>query len=286
MGRMDGKVALVTGTARGQGRSHALALAREGAEIVAFDIAADLDTIPYPLSTPQDLLDTAAGVEALDCRAIAIEGDVRSQRDLDDAVARAIGEFGHLDVLLSNAGVWALGAFWEVSDQDWQDQIDVNLTGHWRAARAVAPHMIERGSGSIVFTSSVNGLVAGPNYAHYTAAKHGLIGFMRTAALELGRHGVRCNAICPGLVDSKMNDWQGAWDLMSGAGEGQGTPEHRAEAAPHMSALAHRGLIPPEFISNAVVWLACDDSAYVTGIAHPVDAGMLALPPFNAAPVR
>jgi SDR family mycofactocin-dependent oxidoreductase len=283
---MDGKVAFVTGAARGQGRSHALTLAREGADVILFDIAHDVDTIPYPLSTPEDLQRVAKEVEALDRRVLAIEGDTRRQQDLDDAVARAIDEFGRIDVLVANAGVWAIGAFWELSDEEWQTQIDVNLTGNWRTARAVAPHMIERRSGAMVITASVNGLVAGVNYAHYTAAKHGVVGFVRTAAVELGPYGVRCNAVCPGIVDSMMNDGQGAWDMMAGAEPGGGTAEDRVTTAAHLSALAGKGLIDPQFISNAVLWLASDEAEYVTGHIHPVDAGMLALTPFNPSPVR
>jgi SDR family mycofactocin-dependent oxidoreductase len=282
---MEGKVVLITGGARGQGRAHALTMAREGADVALFDIAGDIDTLPYSLSTPEDLQSTAGEIEALGRRAIAIDGDVRSQSDLHAAVGRAISELGGVDVLLSNAGIWTMSPFWETSEQEWQDQIDVNLTGHWHAAKAVAPHMIERGSGAIVFTASANGLVAGTNYAHYTAAKHGVVGLMKTVAVELGPYGIRANAVCPAFVDTKMNDWQGVYDMMAGTGEGTGTPEHRVTAAAHVSALKGRGFIAPESVSKVVLWLASDDAADITGVAHPIDAGGLALPPFNPAPV-
>lgn len=284
MGRMDGKVVFITGGARGQGRAHALTMAREGADVVLLDLAADIDTLPYALSGAEDLQRTAQEIEALDRRVIAVEGDVRSQADVDAAVERAIAELGQVDVLLSNAGIWTLSPFWETSEEEWQDQIDVNLTGHWHAAKAVAPHMMERGTGAIVFTSSANGLVAGTNYAHYTAAKHGVLGLMKTVAVELGPYGIRANAVCPAFVDTKMNDWPAVYDMMAGTGPGTGTPQDRVNAAKHLSAIRGRGFIAPESVSKVVLWLASDDAADITGLAHPVDAGSLVLPPFNPAP--
>jgi SDR family mycofactocin-dependent oxidoreductase len=285
MGRMDGKVAFITGGARGQGRAHALTLAKEGADVVLFDIAEDIDSLPYGLATKDDLSSTAAEVEALDRRVIAVQGDTRSQAALDAAVARTIDELGQIDVLVANSGIWAVSPFWQTSEQEWQDQLDVNLTGHWHAAKAVTPHMIERGTGAIVFTSSANGLVAGPGYAHYTASKHGVIGLMKTVAVELGPYGIRANAVCPAFVDTKMNDWQGVYDMMAGTGEGTGTPEDRVNAAKHLSAIKGRGFIAPESVSKVVLWLASDDAADISGHAHPVDAGGLALPQYNPAPV-
>lgn len=285
MGRMEGKTVLVTGGARGQGRAHALRLAQEGANIALFDIVKDIATVPYSLSTPADLAQTANDVEALGVRAISIQGDIRQQADIDAAVERTIAEFGHLDVLVQNAGVWAMSPFWETSEEEWRDQIDVNLTGHWHAAKAVAPHFMARRAGSIVFTSSGNGIVAGVDFAHYTAAKHGVIGLMRTVAMELGPYGVRANAVCPGFIDTPMNTWQGALDMMIAGEPGTGTLQDRSTAAHHMTILAGHGLVPANAVSQAVLFLASDEAAEITGVALPVDAGRVLLPGFNPNPV-
>jgi SDR family mycofactocin-dependent oxidoreductase len=283
MAEVTSRVALVTGAARGQGRSHALALARAGADVVGFDICRSIDTIPYDLGTLDDLKATAAEVEKLGRRFLIAEGDVRSNADLEAAVTRAKDEFGRIDVLVANAGIWALAPLWQMTDDQWEDMIDVNLTGVWRTLRAVIPTMISQQSGSIVLTASVNGLEAGAGYAHYVAAKHGVLGLMRNTALELGQFGIRCNAVCPGFVDTAMNDWQGAHDMMIG-GPG-GTPEDRRVGAFGWSAIAGQGMLPAEAISEAVVWLSSEAASRVTGVALPVDSGHMILPGFNANPL-
>lgn len=284
MSRLDGKVAFITGGARGQGRAHALTLAREGADIVVVDIADEIQSVPYDLARSEDLEETVAQVEDLDRRALAIQADVRSRQQLDEAVSRGIGELGKIDILCANAGIWSRAPFWEISDEMWHDMIDVNLTGVWRSAKAVAPHMIERRQGAIAMTSSVNGLEPGPNYAHYVAAKHGVVGLVRNVALDLAPFGVRCNAVCPGAIDTPMNDWQGAYDMF--AGHEGGTREDRSEGGRHFHALAGRSLLPPEALSNAILWLVSDEAEHVTGVALPVDAGHMILPSVNQAPTR
>jgi SDR family mycofactocin-dependent oxidoreductase len=280
---LHGKVALVTGAARGQGRSHALKLAEAGADIIALDICRQIDAAPYPLSSSEDLAETAAQIEALDRRVVTAECDTRSSAALNEAVAQGIAQFGKIDIAIANAGIWALGNLWELTDDQWDTVVDTNLTGVWRTVKAVVPSMISNGGGSIVLTSSVNGFEAGGGMAHYVAAKHGVLGLMRNAALELGRFNIRCNAVCPGIVDTKMNDWQGAYDMMAG-GPG-GTPENRRLAAYNWSVLAGRGLLAPSTISKAVLWLASDDAADVTGVALPVDGGHSILPGMNPNPV-
>lgn len=283
MGRFNGKVAMVTGAARGQGRAHALALASEGADVILVDILENLSTIDYGLGTDQDLAETVARVEALDRRALAVRADVRSQQAIDEAVAAGISEFGQIDILIANAGVWALEPFWTISEEQWAQMQDVVLAGAWRSAKAVAPHMIARRSGAIVMTSSVNGIEAGPGHAHYTAAKHGVLGLMKTVAIELAPYGVRCNAVCPGAMDTAMNDWQGAYDFM--AGHAGGTAEDRRVGGRHWSALAGRSMLPAESVARAAAFLASDDASEITGVALPVDGGHLALPGFNTNPV-
>ena len=284
MGMLDGKVALITGGARGQGRAHALTSAREGADVVLVDIADQLETVPYRMATPDDLAETVHQVEALDRRALAVPADVRDQGQLDEAVSRGIAEFGKIDILIANAGIWTQGPFWELSDQSWDEMIGVNLTGVWKSAKAVAPHMIERQSGSIVITSSVNGLEPGMNYAHYVAAKHGVIGLMKNIALELAPYGVRCNSINPGAIKTPMTDHQGAWDMF--AGHEGGTEADMIEGGYHFHALRGRSFLPPQVIADTALYLNSDLAAAVTGVTIPVDADHMLLTGVNPAPIK
>jgi len=281
---LAGKVALVTGAARGQGRAHALTLARHGADIIAIDIAEQIDTVAYPLSTPDDLAQTASAIEALDRRVVSVQADVRSQEQLDAAVREGIAQLGQIDILIANAGIWALTPFWKLSEAQWSDMIDTNLSGIWRSAKAVAPHMIERKSGAIVMTSSVNGLEPGAGYAHYVAAKHGVIGLMRNVALELARYGIRCNAICPGAIDTGMINWQGAYDMF--AGHPGGTREDLMAGGRAFHALKGSAMLDPQVLADAALWLVSDGAAAVTGVALPVDAGHLLLTGSNPSPVE
>lgn len=180
MGLLDGQVALITDAARGQGRAHAVAGAREDAEVILFDVASPIDGLPYPAATADQLTETAKMVAETGRRALVVTGNVRSQADLDSAVARGIEEFGHIDILIANAGVWSSAPFWQMTEEMWSRLVDINLSGTWRSAKAVAPHMIERQSGSIVIISSVNGLEPGSGHAHYSASKHGAQGLMKT----------------------------------------------------------------------------------------------------------
>lgn len=283
MGLLDGKVALITGGARGQGRAHAVTCAREGADVIIVDIADQIATVDFTMAREEDLAETVRQVEALDRRVLSVVADVRSQQQLDDAVTRGIAEFGHIDILIANAGIWSRAPFWELSDEQWHDMLDVNLTGVWRSAKAVAPHMIERQTGSMVFISSVNGLEGGETFAHYTAAKHGVVGLMRTVALELAPHGIRCNTIHPGAIKTPMTSYQGAFDLF--AGHPGGTEEDMLRGGTHYGALKGTTFLPPEVIANAALYLNSDLAAAVTGVTLPVDAGHLVLPGFNHAPV-
>ncbi|MBM7808743.1 SDR family mycofactocin-dependent oxidoreductase [Geodermatophilus bullaregiensis] len=284
MSRLPGKVVLVTGAARGQGRAHAVAFAREGADVVAVDIDAQIDSVPYPTARAADLQETVAQVEALDRRIVARTADVRDGAALGAAVAEGLETFGHLDVLVANAGVFSQAPFWQMPEQQFRDVLEVNLLGVWRSMSAVAPHMIERGTGSMVLISSVNGLRGNAGAAHYAASKHGVLGLMRSAALELGPHGVRVNAVCPGLVDTPMTNWPGLYDQM--AGHPGGTRDDFEAGALHYGVLGGQGALGPEAIADAAVWLASDGAYGVTGLAVPVDAGHLALPGYNPAPVR
>ena len=281
MGRMDGKVALVTGAARGQGRAQALTLAREGADILALDCPEPSPVIPYGLATADDLRETAAEVEALGRRIIAAQGDVRRQQDLDDLVERGLAAFGHIDVCVANAGVVTLEDVWKLSEEEWATVVDVCLNGHWRTAKAVIPHMIEREQGSIVFISSLAGIEGGNRLAHYTAAKHGVLGLMKSMCQELGpAYGIRVNAVLPGVVDTDIVKWPGMLDFMAG-GEGLGSLDVLEAGTRVWHGLKGRGVIDPQSPANAVLYLASDESADVTGLELVVDAGHKVLAGLN-----
>jgi SDR family mycofactocin-dependent oxidoreductase len=277
MGRMDGKVALVTGAARGQGRSHALRLAQEGAEIIAGDVCRQLDSVPYPLATSDDLAETAKQVEELDRRIVTQEADVRDLGALQSAVQAGVAEFGHLDVVCANAGIASFGTGWELSEEVFQEMIDVNLTGVWKTLRATVPTLVEQGTGgSIILTSSIAGLRAFPNLAHYTAAKHGVTGLMRTFAVELAPHNVRVNSVHPTTVSTDMIHNEAIYELFLGV---KGATREDAQSG--MTALNAMPIpwVEAVDISNVVLFLASDEARYVTGTTQVVDAG--ALQPFK-----
>jgi SDR family mycofactocin-dependent oxidoreductase len=274
MGTLDGKVAFITGAARGQGRSHALALAREGADIVALDIARDaFETVPYPLGSEAELDETVAAVKALGRRALKGLADVRELAQLEAAVDTALDMFGGIDIVCANAGIGSFFVSWEITPQQWQDMIDVNLTGVFNTTRATLPSMVERGQGgSLVLTSSTAGLIGYPNTAHYTAAKHGVIGLMKVLAQELGPHRIRVNAVCPTTVGTPMVVNQTTFDLFA-PDVTNPTADDVHEAFAGLNSLPDLPWIEPEDVSEAVVWLCSDAARYVTGLAMPIDAG-------------
>jgi SDR family mycofactocin-dependent oxidoreductase len=264
-GRVEGKVAFITGAARGQGRSHAVRLAQEGADIIAVDICAQVDSVPYPMATPDDLAETVKEVEALDRRIVAAQADVR-----DDGIAR----LGRLDIVSANAGIASFGRADELGEQAWRDMIDTDLTGAWHAAKAAIPHLIAGGrGGSIVITSSDAGLKGFQNIAHYVAAKHGLVGLMRTLALELAPHMIRVNSIHPTQVDTDM--------IMNAPTYALFRPdlEHPTQQDFEAASQATNALpvpwVEPVDISNALLFLASDEARYITGVTLPVDAGQV-----------
>jgi SDR family mycofactocin-dependent oxidoreductase len=265
MGSLEGKVALVTGAARGQGRAFARRLAAEGADIAAFDICGHAAEVGYALATPADLDTTVAEVKATGQRILAHQGDVRDQAALDALVSATLEDFDRIDVVVACAGISAWGRFWELTEEQWQSMIDINLSGVWRTFKAAVPAMIEAGEGgSIVAISSVAGLKALPGQAHYSAAKHGIVGLVNTAAKELGPHNIRVNSIHPWGVETAMTQ-----DTAHAA---------QIEANPHYlasygSALTNMGIAAPDDIANAVVFLASDASKFITGTQLRVDMG-------------
>jgi SDR family mycofactocin-dependent oxidoreductase len=273
LGRVDGKVAFITGAGRGQGRSHAVRLAEEGADIVMIDIAAQISSVAYPMATAEDLAETVEMVKALDRPVIAAEVDVRDLAGLTDFLDRAVADLGRLDIVCANAGIYSQGLLGELDQQTWRDVIDVNLTGVWNTCRAAIPHLIAGGrGGSIILTSSAVGLRAVANVGHYAAAKHGVIGLMRTLALELAPHSIRVNTVHPTGVDTPMIQNESLYRLMV---PGVDHPT-REDVAPVLEALNALPVpwVEPRDVSHAVLFLASDEARFITGVTFPVDAGM------------
>jgi SDR family mycofactocin-dependent oxidoreductase len=274
-GRVAGKVAFITGAARGQGRSHAVRLAEEGADIIAVDIAEDIDSVRrfYHGATEADLAETVKLVEALDRRIVATKADVRDYAALKRALDDGVAELGHVDIVSANAGIFVFGEPAQlVSEQDWQDVIDINLTGVWHTAKAVIPPLIEQGTGgSIVLTSSTAGLKGFPGVSQYVASKHGVVGLMKTLALELAPHNIRVNSVHPTGVATDMIMNEATFRLFLPDVENP-TKEQAAEVFQATNALPVPW-VEPRDISNAVLFLASDEARYVTGVQLPVDAG-------------
>jgi (+)-trans-carveol dehydrogenase len=277
VGRVQNKVALITGAARGQGRSHAVRLAEEGADIIAIDIAGQIDTVPYPMATPDDLAETAELVKKHGRRVLAVQADIREFDQLISAVEQGVDELGQLDIVCANAGIIHpdAGRTWEHSEQQWMDVVGVNLTGTWNTVRAVVPWMLQSGRpGSIILTSSVAGLKGVPHTAGYTASKHGVVGLMRTLALELAASNIRVNTVNPGNTMTPMVLNEPTYRLMRPDLPSPG----REQAAAILQQLNPMPVpwVAPIDISNAVLWLASDESRYVTGTTVVVDAGQAA----------
>jgi (+)-trans-carveol dehydrogenase len=271
-GKLEGKVAFITGAARGQGRSHAVRLAQEGADIIAVDLCAQVASVPYPMATPQDLDQTVKEVEALDRRIVAAQADVRDYDALKQALDNAVAQLGRLDIVSANAGIVSYGRAEELAEQTWQDVIDVDLTGEWHAAKAAIPHLRAGGrGGSIILTSSDAGLKASQNLAHYVAAKHAVIGLMRTLALELAADFIRVNALAPTTVDTPMSHNEATYRLFRPDLENP-TADDMAGPATALNVLPIPWVEPVD-ISNALVFLASDQARYITGVVLPVDAG-------------
>ncbi|MBH0120194.1 mycofactocin-coupled SDR family oxidoreductase [Rhodococcus sp. NPDC003382] len=275
-GRVEGKVAFITGAARGQGRSHAVRLAEEGADIIAIDICGPItEGSPIPPSTPEDLAETAALVKNLDRRIVTAQVDVRDYEAVKETLDGAVEQLGRLDIIVANAGIGNGGeTLHETSESDWDDMIGVNLSGVWKAVKAGVPHLISGGrGGSIVLTSSVGGLKAYPHTGHYIAAKHGVVGLMRTFAVELGQHSIRVNSVHPTNVSTPMFMNEGTMKMFRPDLENPG-PEDMEVVAKLMHVLPV-GWVDPVDISNAVLFLASDESRYVTGLPLTVDAGSM-----------
>ena len=274
-GRVEGKVAFISGAARGQGRSHAVRLAQEGADIIAFDICGPIDNLAYPHSTPADLAQTVELVKAQNRQIVAAQADARDYDALKALVDSGVEQLGRLDIIVANAGVGTDGRkLHKIRENVWQDMLDINLSGVWHTVKAAVPHILSGGrGGSIVLTSSVGGRKAYPNTGHYIAAKHGVIGLMRAFAVELGQDMIRVNSVLPSQVSTTMVMNDSTYRLFR-----PDLPNPGPDDFAPISQMMHTLPVPwvdAIDVSNAVLFLASDESRYITGVSLPVDAGAL-----------
>ncbi len=265
-GRVEGKVAFITGAARGQGRSHAVRLAQEGADIIAVDLCDEIPFVTYPSSTEADLAETVRQVEALDRRIIATKVDVRDRSALKKAIDDGVAQLGRLDIVVANAGICIIAGWDQVTPAMWDETISTNLTGYWNTAQLTAPHLIKNGGGSIIMTSSAAGIKGLPFLSPYVVAKHGVVGLMRAYAAELAEHSIRVNTIHPTGVNTPM-----------GSDDGSSAFGPLLEAHPKLGGML-ANMLPIETTqpvdqSNAVLFLASDESRYITSLELTVDAG-------------
>ncbi|MCQ1953557.1 mycofactocin-coupled SDR family oxidoreductase [Arthrobacter sp. zg-Y238] len=267
MGRVEGKVAFITGAARGQGRSHAIRLAQEGADIIAVDLCDSVPGVNYPAATEEDLAQTVKEVEALDRRIVAAKADVRDRAAMQRVLDAGVAELGRLDIVVANAGIMIMKPWDETTPDMWEETVGINLTGVWNTVQLAAPHLVESGGGSIILTSSAAGLKGLPFLAPYVAAKHGVVGLMRAFATELAEHHIRVNSIHP----------TGVMTTMISGEDMQSFPvwlEEHARLAGMSTNLLDVQAVQPADISNAVLFLASDEARYVTSLAMTVDAGV------------
>lgn len=266
MGRLDNRVVFITGVARGQGRSHAVRLAREGADIVGIDLAGPLPGVPYDSPTPADLEETASLIEAEGRRSLLVRGDVRDIGRLKTLAADAVSQFGGLDVVVANAGICIPTTWDEATPEIFRDHMDINVTGVWNTVMATAPHLVKCGGGSIILISSYAGKKVQPFMVHYTTSKHAITGMTRAFAAELGPHRIRVNSVHPGAVNSPM-----------GSGDMIAEIEKASASNPRLSAMGTPFLnqysADPEEVSNVVAFLASNESSFITAEHLSVDGG-------------
>jgi NAD(P)-dependent dehydrogenase (short-subunit alcohol dehydrogenase family) len=262
----SGEVVLVTGAARGLGRDIALAFARDGARVAVNDMRTQVEDVPYGTGTAEDLAQTVAEIEAAGAEALEIPADVRREQDVERMIVTTVDRLGRIDVLVNNAGVYAGGRATELTEAQWDVVVDVDLKAPFLCSKHAARHMIGRGGGGrIVTISSTSALVGIPDQVNYQSAKHGVVGQIRTLALELAPHGITVNTICPTVVDTPMLDY-----LM---GIGQAYFQEVGRLCGASTVFPGLDNLEPRDVSHAVRWLASDAARYVTGIALPVDGG-------------
>lgn len=267
MGKLDGKVAMITGAARGQGRAHAVTMAGEGADVAALDICRDLPYPRYGLAKPGDLIETVGLVRQLQRRALAIEVDVRSARDMEAAVAETIATFGQIDILVCNAGIADMALTWDITEEWWDAMIDINLKGYWLAVKYVVPHMLARKAGGrIIMTSSIAGLRGDAGMAHYCASKWGVVGLAKSLAQELSSYNITVNTLHPTAVNT---------DIIAGMAKASSMATEDLIDFIHSHHALPVKLIEASDVANAALWLASEEGRYITGHTLQIDAGRM-----------
>ena len=267
MGKLDGKVAFITGAARGQGRAHAVTMAREGADIAAVDICRNLPYPRYSLATADDLTETVRQVTEIGRRALRLEADVRSAKDMEAAVNRTVEELGHIDILVCNAGIADMALTWDITEEWWDIMLDVNLKGCWMAVKFVVPQMLVQNTGGrILMTSSVAGLRGEPGMAHYCASKWGVVGLAKSLAQELSQYNITVNTLHPTAVNT---------DIIAGMAKAAAMDTDKLVDFILAGHALPVKLIEASDVASAALWLASDEARYVTGHTLKVDAGRM-----------
>jgi SDR family mycofactocin-dependent oxidoreductase len=273
--RFHNQVVLVTGAARGQGRAHALAFAREGAHLALCDTLSHYTSVPYSLSAPEELTEVADEIEAMGQRVIAVHADVTNLQAMQALADSTLSQLGPVDIAIANAGLYSFGPTWELSEEQWNETLAVSLKGVWITCKVVIPHMLPRRSGKIICIGSTGSFKGLPGLGHYVAAKHGVIGLVKTLAIELAPYNVNVNAVCPTTVDTTIINNQAFYEYFAG---GPGPSANRENVIARMNELnlfADRGMLAPEDMASVVLWLASEEARHLTGYALPVDAGFL-----------
>jgi (+)-trans-carveol dehydrogenase len=273
--RFQDRTVLITGAAHGMGRAHALAFAREGARLVLCDACRQYSTVPYPLAQPEELASLTSEIEQMGRPVLAAQVDVTDLAAMQALAERAQRELGPIDILVANAGLYSFAPSWELTEEQWDETVNVDLKGVWITCKVSIPQMLSRRSGKIICISSTAGLKGMGNLAHYVAAKHGVLGLVKTLAIELAPYNINVNAVCPTSVDTAMCRNQALYDVFAGSPGPLATYEHMLELMNQLNLFPDRNLLPPEAISAAVLWLASDEARHLTGCALPVDAGYL-----------
>ena len=273
--RFRDKVVFITGAAHGMGRSHALAFAREGARLVLCDACRQYETVPYPLARPEELADLAGEIEAMGNRVIAEQVDVTNLARMEELAERARQELGPIDIVVANAGLYSFALSWEMSEAQWDETVGVDLKGVWITCKVSIPHMLPRRSGKIICISSTAGVKGMHALSHYVAAKHGVIGLVKTLAIELAPYNINVNAVCPTSVNTAMCRNQAIYDAFAGGPGPLATYQHMLELTNQINLFSDRDLLAPEDVSQVVLWLASDEARHLTGSSIPVDAGYL-----------
>jgi (+)-trans-carveol dehydrogenase len=273
--RFHDRVVFITGAAHGMGRSHALAFARDGARIVLCDACHQYSTVPYSLAQSEELASLASEIEQMGRPVLAAEVNVTDLTAMQALVGQAQRELGPIDILVANAGIYSFAPSWELTEEQWDETVNVDLKGVWISCKVCIPHMLSRHSGKIICVSSTAGFKGMANLAHYVAAKHGVLGLVKTLAIELAPYNINVNAVCPTSVDTAMLSNQALYDVFAGGPGPLATHEHMLELMNQLNLFSDRGLLSPEDISSVVLWLASDEARHLTGSALPVDAGYL-----------